>query len=174
MTIFRLAAIALFTAVAASPAQDAQKLTVGEFTFSATAGWKAKPQPRTMSKGGFTHSAEAGGLVAFDADFYHFGKGQGGTVDANVQRWKSQFKAGSTSTSEELKFGDRSATLLTVKGAFLQGRPFGPKTERPGYALLGAILPSPEGPVFIKATGPEKSILAALDAFKKLVASAYE
>jgi hypothetical protein len=182
---FAAAALTLFTAAAhlllatASPAADEPvSIKVGEFLFQAPDGWVKKAQPRAMSKGGLTFTPSGEGFEPVDADFYHFGAGQGGGVEANVQRWKGQFDTseGAPQASEEkLESGGRSATVLHLKGTYLEGGPFQRnKTKRPGYALLGAILPSEAGAVFIKMTGPEKSVEAAKDAFKKLFGSAFQ
>jgi len=36
---------------------------------------------------------------------------------------------------------------------------------------LGAIIEAPEGPVFFKITGPEETVVQALDDFQQLVES---
>jgi len=51
----------------------------------------------------------------------------------------------------------------------LSGMPAGPKTAQPNSMLLGAILESPEGNVFIKLTGPMALAKAAKDDFRKMV-----
>ena len=45
--------------------------------------------------------------------------------------------------------------MRQAHGTFLSGRPFGPKTPKPGYALVAAIIEGKEGAVFIKMTGPK-------------------
>jgi len=47
--------------------------------------------------------------------------------------------------------------------------PGGAKTPQPNSMLLGAILASPEGDVFIKLTGPAVVAKAAKDAFRRMV-----
>ena len=45
----------------------------------------------------------------------------------------------------------------------------GPKTPKPGYKLLGAIVEGPGGNVFFKLTGPAKTVEAARADFNKLL-----
>jgi hypothetical protein len=146
-------------------------LKVGEFTFTGDKQWTAKETPRTMSAGGLTLTIESGKL---DADFYHFGKGQGGTIDANVARWRGQFKEQPEPAKETFTFGDQKVHIIKLEGTFLQGAPFGPKTEVKGQAMLGAIIESTEGHVFVKMTGYSKAITAAGEAFKKLCSSPFQ
>ena len=44
-----------------------------------------------------------------------------------------------------------------------------PANPKPGYRLLGAIVEGPEGAVFFKLTGPEKSVTAAEKTFRKML-----
>ena len=159
-------------------AADEGALKVGEFTFKAIALWKSKDSaPRPMSQGGFSLPG-AEGAKAMDADFYHFGNGQGGDVEANVTRWKGQFQPAEDGTAvkfnrEEWLFGKKKVTLVILQGTFLSGSPFGAKTPVPDSAMIGAILESDTGHVFVKFTGPQKQILASRDAFLKLLGTAY-
>jgi hypothetical protein len=162
---------------AAPAAAAAEPLKVGEFTFKAPDPWKTKGTPRPMSQGGFS-LLTADGTKTIDADFYHFGAGEGGAIEANVSRWKGQFQPaeGTEAIKFERKqytFGQRKATLVFIKGTFLSGGMFAAKTPQPGSAMIGAILESEQGNVFVKFTGPEKDVDASKDAFMKLLGTAY-
>ena len=154
------------------------ELKVGEFLFKVPAPWVAKAEPRMMSAGGFTLPGKDG-AAPVEADFYHFGAGQGGGIEPNLKRWQGQFKPGADGAPpaierEELTIGDSKALIVTIKGTFLSGPAMSPnKTPMPGYAMIGAILQSKEGDVFIKATGPEAVTLATKDGFKDIVKKAF-
>ena len=47
----------------------------------------------------------------------------------------------------------------------------GPSTPRPGSRLLGAIIEGPQGPLFFKFTGGERTVNGAEKAFRKLLES---
>jgi len=163
-----------------SPAQDAKptELKVGSFTFKVAAPWVAKAEPRMMSAGGFTLPAKDG-AAPVEADFYHFGAGGGGGIEPNLKRWQGQFKPGDNGQApvmerEELTVGANKALIVTLKGTFLSGPAMSPnKTPLPGYAMLGAILQSTEGDVFIKITGPEAATLATKGQVKEMVKAAF-
>jgi hypothetical protein len=154
-------------------------LAVGGLTFKAAAPWQVKKEPRRMSAGGLTIPGKdkAPGI---EADFYHFGAGGGGGIEANVQRWQKQFEPGDDGKlpepkREEVAIGGRKVLFVTFKGTFLSGSVMDAKrTPMPGYTMTGVIVPSEEtGDIFIKISGPDAPMAAAQEDIKKLVSSAF-
>ncbi len=176
-----LFATALLSATLLSAFAEEAKVTdlkVGSFTFKVGAPWVAKAEPRMMSAGGFTIAGKDG-ADPIEADFYHFGAGQGGGIEPNLKRWQSQFSPGADGAPaaierEELTVGDKKALIVTLKGTFLSGPAMSPnKVPKPGYAMLGAILQSADGDVFVKITGPDAATLARKDEVKTMVKAAF-
>ena len=149
----------------------AEEIEVSEYKFSFEAPLATKTPLRPMTKGGVVIPSGEGKTL--DANFYFFGTGQGGSVEANVARWIGQFEGEPKVEKEESTHGDRKVIILKAKGTYLDGRPFGPKTPKEGYALLGAIIEGGVGPVFVKLYGPEAEVAATEAAFKKLVTSPF-
>lgn len=169
--LFSLFALFAVSGVTFTLAQEpAAALKVGEFTFRGGSGWKLKETPRAMSNGGFATTGEG---EALEADFYHFGRGQGGSIEANVARWQGQFQEKPEPKQEILTFGEHKVHLVRIEGTYLSGRPVGPKTPVKDQAMLGAILESAEGHVFVKMTGPKAAVAKAEDAFRALCASPF-
>jgi len=54
----------------------------------------------------------------------------------------------------------------------MSGMPGGPKTPQPNTMLLGAILESAKGNVFVRMTGPARLVKASQAEFKKMIESA--
>jgi hypothetical protein len=111
--------------------------------------------------------AENGELIV-----YYFG-GSGGSVDANLQRWTSQFQSTkepvrTTSTVNGLKL-----TSLDVSGTYVaEVRPG--STERynkPGFRMRATVVETAHGPYFIKLTGPAATIDQAGAAFDQFLQS---
>ena len=100
--------------------------------------------------------------------FFHFGPGQGGSVEANIQRWIGQFQDGGAATAEEV-VGSSKVHFVKVEGTFLSGMPGTEPTPKKGYGMRGAILQSPEGDVYIKMTGPAKLVEASEGTFRRMV-----
>jgi len=105
---------------------------------------------------------------------FFFGTGEGGSVDANVDRWIAQFapESGSAKPARRVESvkGIR-VSRVSVEGTYTSGMPGGPKTPKTGFALLGAIAEGPGGNVFFKLTGPRKTVQKAASQFDALVRS---
>lgn len=169
-------ALALVAVACALPlrAEEAAELKVGGLTFKPAAPWKLSSEKRPMSQGSFVLPAEDG-RAELTAVFYHFGAGQGGSLEANIQRWQGMFAAEPPIKTEqgELPFGDKKAKTVTIHGTY-KGSAFSPEKEpREGWTLLAVIVPNPEqGDIFIRLVGPEKDVAAAKEKIAQLVASA--
>ena len=147
---------------------------VSDTEFEAPSSWKKIKPSSSMRKAQFAVSrdgiSDKGEIV-----FYYFGPGGAGGTKANVTRWYRQFKESENqlgASSEEISVGDISATIVKASGTYLSGSPLGPKTAKPGYALLGAILEAPKGHIFIKFTGPRDLVVDAEKEFKEMVKKA--
>ena len=108
---------------------------------------------------------------------YFFGAGQGGGIEANVERWKGQFRQPG-GKPVEVKPGKRTIHELAVTTVDISGEYSGmggpmaaEKSVKPGYRLLGAIVEGPGGNLFIKFTGPAKTIAANQKKFEQLLES---
>jgi hypothetical protein len=150
--------------------------SAGGLHWTAPAGWKAQAaQP--MRAATYAVAAAPGDKTAAECGVYFFGAGQGGTVEANIERWKSQFHRPdgkpavaqvATHTVRGLKI-----TMLDVTGDYSGlGGPIAPAQHAvSGYRLLGAIVENRGGNVFIKFTGPVSTIAANRQKFEQLLAS---
>jgi len=161
----------LFLALAAAVhAADPVEFTAGSFTFERPEGWGWVVPSSSMRKAQLSVPGVNGG-AAGDVTFFHFGPGQGGTVEQNVTRWVNQFSDATSDTKTE-QVGKTSVTFVKAAGTFSSGMPGGPTTPLTGYALRGAILQSPGGDVYAKFTGPEAVVKANEAAFEKMVRTA--
>jgi hypothetical protein len=104
---------------------------------------------------------------------YYFGAGQGGSVDANVERWIGEFQNPGTPARRTRQIHGLRVSQVEVTGGYMahasgQGEPTGVKS---GWTLLGAIVEGPSGAVFFKLTGPGPTVAAAAKEFEGLLAS---
>ena len=104
---------------------------------------------------------------------FFFGQGQGGSVDLNLQRWRDQFETDAggppTLAQRESTINGLTVTTVSLAGTYLAS--MGPMfqsgaVKKPGYKMLGAIIEAPDGNVFVKLTGPEKTVLDAEGEFQ--------
>ena len=108
---------------------------------------------------------------------YFFGQGQGGGVQANIDRWKGQFSQ-PDGKPVAAKTGKRTihglpVTTVEVAGSYagMAGPMGAPAAPKPGYRMLGAIVENPGGNVFLKFAGPAKTITANQAKFEQLLSS---
>ena len=151
---------------------QAEDLKVADLTFKVTEPWKSVPTSSPMRAGTVEATVE-GSDTPVQAVFYYFGAGQGGDVEANITRWLGQFEGEPKSSRDEIDAGDKKISIVDATGTYLDGPPFGAKTPKADYALLGAIVPAAEANVFIKLTGPAADIGKLKDAFRALAASPF-
>jgi hypothetical protein len=150
----------------------------GELRWDAPGGWTAERPASQMRMAQYRVPAAAGDGEPGECVVFYFGPGQGGDASSNVARWASQFSAPKGGPAEsrvtEQKVGERLVTRIEVAGTYQPtSMAFGgdQPPPRPGYMLLGAIVPGGDANWFFRCTGPEKTMQANRQAFDGLVAS---
>jgi hypothetical protein len=162
--------VLLMVFAAAANAADPVEFSVGSFTFARPDGWDWAVPSSPMRKAQLSVPGKGGGSPA-EVTFFHFGAGQGGSVQANVDRWFKQFSDGYTDAKTE-QAGKTTITFVKAEGTFASGMPGGPTTPMKDFALRGAILESPSGDVYVKMTGPKTIVKEAVPALEKMVRDA--
>jgi hypothetical protein len=142
--------------------------------WTAPAGWKAGP-PQMMRAATYAVTAVPGDTANGECVVYFFGAGQGGGVEANIERWKGQFtnggKPAAAVVSKRTAHGI-AMTTIDVSGEYSGlGGPMAASKPVPGYRLLGAIVGGPGGNIFVKFTGPSKTVTANKAKYDALLAS---
>jgi hypothetical protein len=105
---------------------------------------------------------------------YYFGAGQGGGVQANIDRWIGQFQGSKTAPKVDKRtISGLKVTTVDVSGAYTgMGGPSAPEgPPKQDYRLLGAIVEGPQGSVFFKFTGPAKTVADNQGTFEKLLST---
>ena len=133
--------------------------------------WKAQAQ-RPMRAATYEVPG-VGGEEAGECAVFYFGQGQGGDVQANVDRWIAQFEGTAKKPAPKTEqIGGVKVTTLEHSGTYLSGGPMSPvKTPKPNYRMLGAIAEAPQGNVFFKLTAPARTAAAHAAAFRKMIES---
>jgi len=147
---------------------------VSEFTFTRPASWEWIESASPMRKAELK-VVDATTKAKAEVVFYHFGAGSAGGTQANVERWFRQFEEPRDrikAKSEEVTIGKHKVTYVSAEGTYKSGMPGGPQTPMPNYALMGAIIESGEGSVFVKMTGPKELTGSTTADFKKMVEGA--
>lgn len=127
-------------------------------------GWVSETPSSNMRVAQYKLPGEAG-----DASLvvYYFGPGQGGSVDANLERWIGQMQqpdGGSSrakAKTETTTVNGMNTTLLDVTGTFSAGDMTGgggSGQAMPNARMRAAVIETPKGAYYIKLVGPEKTI----------------
>ncbi len=153
---------------AASPRDDKDKtVQLAELKSTAPADWTEQPSTSSMRLKQFALPGN-GGKDAAELTIYFFGKGSGGSAEANIKRWREMFtpaegkKADEHGKVDKFKVGDVDITYLDVDGTYLtKVPPFAPNAKtvaKPGHRMLAVVFECKNGPYFIRLVGPSATV----------------
>jgi hypothetical protein len=141
------------------------------------ARWTPEPA-RPMRVATFKIPPATGDSEAGECIISFFGPGQGGSTQANVDRWISQFQAPDgkpvmAAKTQKQAVNGLPVSTLDISGTYTGagGPMMATKTPKAGFRLLGAVVEGSQAPVFFKITGPSKTVAAAEAEFHTLVKS---
>jgi hypothetical protein len=169
-----LAALTFASATLGTAGEAPATFQVSEFNFKRPPAWEWVESASAMRKVQL-NVLSADKKERAEVAFYYFGPSGGGGTQANVDRWLSQFqepKEQIKSKVEEVTVNKHKVTYVQAEGTYLSGMPGGPKTPQPNTMLLGAVLESKDGNVFVKMTGPVVLTKASITEFRQMVESA--
>ena len=98
-----------------------------------------------------------------------------GGMEANLQRWRAQFKEGPEPLINNRKVSGLDVSIVQIDGTYLyKARPMDPAEtaqERSDYRVLAAIVQAPGGQLFFKSFGPRSTMEKWQEAFTDMVDS---
>jgi len=155
---------------------------VAALKFDPPAGWVSKTPASTMRVAEFTLPKT--GTDAEDASLtvYFFG-GQGGSVQANLDRWVGQVSQPDGRASKDVAkttvfrtTSGLAVTLLDVSGTYIAEVQPGAaeRFNKPRFRLRAAVIETSGGPYFVKLTGPAATVAKWDAAFLAFLKSARE
>jgi hypothetical protein len=138
----------------------------GPLTLRVPGGWIEEVPSSSMRKGQFMLPRGEGDSADGELVVFYFGPGQGGSAEANIDRWIGQITQ-SNGSSSKAKAGTSRKTIsgLAVTVVDLSGdyHPLmmpGASSQEPktGYRMVAAVVETSEGPWFFKLVGPEQTV----------------
>jgi hypothetical protein len=100
---------------------------------------------------------------------YYFGPGQGGSLEANLARWRSQFTAPDGGPAQPVVTELDSAlpaTLVELEGSYARGVGMGPAGDAlPKRMLLAGLVETPRGNLYPQLHGPADLVRGLKPAF---------
>jgi hypothetical protein len=155
---------------------DGTPIALLDYVAVAPTAWTAKQPGSSMRLAEYdtpaVPDAEPGELVV-----YYFGAGQGGSVEANVERWTAQFANEDGTRPEPVitRITDAAfpTAVVELRGRYARNIGMGDASveARPDQVLLSAILETPRGNLYVQLHGPAASVLAQKESFLSFVRS---
>lgn len=171
-----LAAIALVTLAAGT---DMIRSEAVGLRFSVPREWTRVPAPSDVRAAQWKLHRAPGDHEDGEVVLFFFGTGKGGSAEENLDRWYAQFTPVDGRPSRDAAV----VTIRTVRGLKVTSVELagtyraGPTTDgplpppKPGFHMLAAVIEGDEGPWFLKAIGPERTIAAARSGFDATLGS---
>ncbi|MHC4081577.1 MAG: hypothetical protein ACYS15_02570 [Planctomycetota bacterium] len=102
---------------------------------------------------------------------HYFGRGLGGDVESNIERWQNQFRSGPDGTPpdpivENFEADTMPVTLVELAGEWM---PMGQSWYTKDQLFIAAIVATTEGSVFIRFAGQTATVEANRQAFMEMV-----
>ena len=134
----------------------------GEVSYKVPAGWTVEKSTSEMRLAQYKLPKAEGDAEDALLILYYFGQGQGGTPEANIERWVNQVKQPDGSASkdkaktETMIVNGLQVSTVDVLGNYSGGmsQDSVPKDSKSIFRLRGAIIETPKGSYFVKLTGP--------------------
>jgi hypothetical protein len=148
---------------------------LGPFSLQVPADWKEKPSVSSMRAAEFQLPATDGQAEVI---VYYFGESGAGSVQANIDRWVSQFKqpdgkpSSEVTKVEQTTLAGQAASLVSLSGHYAaRAMPGGEAVDKADQSLLAAIVPSPKGPYYFRLIGDRAAVAAQTAKFRELLSS---
>jgi hypothetical protein len=138
----------------------------GELHFKVPDGWVSEHPSSSMRVAQYKLPKVAGDSEDASLVLYYFGSSQGGSVQANIDRWISQIQQTDGSTSKDkaksgtITVNGLKVTTVDVTGTYTAEMAPG-SSERhhdANYRLRAAVIETPKGNYYVKLVGPAKTV----------------
>jgi hypothetical protein len=140
--------------------------TAGDLHYKAPDGWVAGQPTSKMRVAQFKLPKADGDNEDGELVLYYFGANQGGTAEANIDRWISQLQQADGSSSkdkaktESLTVNGLKITTVDVAGRYTaeMAPGSGKFYDNANYRLRAAVIETAKGNYFVKLVGPAKTV----------------
>ena len=149
-----------------SSAMQTPGQTSGDLHFKIPQGWVTVQPSSKMRVAQFKLPKADGDNEDAELVLYYFGANQGGTTEANIDRWISQMQQGDAASSkdkaktESLTVNGMKVSTVDVSGRYTaeMAPGSGKFYDNSNYRLRGAVIETPKGNYFLKLVGPAKTV----------------
>jgi len=140
--------------------------TTGELRYKVPEGWATEKPTSDMRAAQYKLPKTAGDNEDALLVLYYFGQGQGGSAQANIDRWINQIQqpdgrpSKEVAKTETLTVNGLAVNTVDVLGNYSGGMSpdSAPADKKSIFHLRAAVIDTPKGSYFVKLTGPEKTV----------------
>ena len=150
--------------------------SAGGVQWTAPKRW-SRQADRPMRAATYTVPKADGDPEAGECGVYFFGAGQGGSTQANLDRWSKQFQTPGgqpvEGKTQKQTIGGFNVTTVDISGTYMAsaGPMMAATTAKPNYRMLAAVVEGKQANIFFKLTGPKKTVAAAEVEFQAMLKS---
>jgi len=153
-------------AVTTPQANSAQSNSSGELRFKVPEGWVTEKASSSMRVAQYKLPKTEGDKDDGSLVLYYFGSNQGGSAQANIDRWIGQMQQPDGSSSkdkaktESVTINGLRVTTVDVTGVYTAEMAPGSGSfhNDDNYRLRAAVVETPKGNYYVKLAGPAKTI----------------
>lgn len=130
------------------------------FSFIPDANWQKVEPASPMRAAQYNLPAVDGDNEDAEFVIFYFGDGHGGSYEANLERWKSQFAEAIEPVIGSKDSGDISIRTFDIAGRYVaETAPgSGERVEKPNFRMMTAVIESSPGPYYLKVVGPRATM----------------
>ena len=140
------------------PPPDPQWITFSNLRAPRPTAWIWNPPSSTLRIANYTLP----GIDETDSaelSIIQFAPNEGGDVNANIDRWKQQFRSAAggpiRAKVSTMTIADLPATVVEIKGEYMG---FGASWHRYNYSMITAMIENEKGNIFLRLLGPNQTI----------------
>jgi hypothetical protein len=154
---------------------DGRPTSLAGVTFTPPSAWKDLG-PSGLRQADYTFGPIEGESDSATLSVFHFGQGKGGDVQANIERWISQMSLPDGSDphraagQSQFSVDGMPVHWVQISGTYASGGMMGgPVVPKANYVMAAAVLEAPQGNLFFKLTGPQKTAAVMIEGFKATI-----
>jgi hypothetical protein len=150
---------------------SSNRLALVDWTVPVPKTWNPQSPSSSMRLAQFSVPGKAG---AGEVAIFYFGPGGGGPVQANIDRWASQFTTPQGGAVKPVvtkgTAAGMSVTHVELNGSYSRGVGMGQEGKpMPNQSLRVAVIETPKGNITFQIWGPRDTVTANWRAFKTMV-----
>ena len=158
--------LSLSTCAQQEPTKQPAATATGELRFKAPAEWLVEKPSSSMRVAQYKLPKAEGDAEDASLVLYFFGSNQGGSVQANLERWISQIQQSDGSSSdtkaklETLTINQLKVSTIDLAGTYVAETAPGSavRHNKPNYRLRAAVIETLRGAYYVKLVGPIKTV----------------